>query len=467
MAEQIGELIPTQIASLSEVADIQEAFRLYHYGAPTGTGIGQYDPTNTNAANLIQPSIAYSLNFLNDRVTFLQNNLGIQATQWTAKGALVTATAASTVSTLVLPANSNNFVLTVDSTTSTGLKWAAPEVTLSNTVELLNKTLNLTGNTLTGTLAQFNTALSDADFVSIAGTETLTNKTLTSPVIQTPSMTTPTVTDATVNMTSGTPDTTIAVRANGITTWVVDGVHNGTINLVKGRTYTFNINATGRAFWLQTSSGAYNAANVITTGITNNGIGSGTLTYTVPNDATTAIYYVDEFFPAMAGTINIVDAPSFTTSIKSFEATANREILFPNAGGTVITTGNLNDIVSLGQISSVYATGPIVGHPQVFTLSVTNPVLISSFDGSVVVTTSADPVAVQIPGDDLFDERENHPIGSQVTVIQQGTGQVTFGGAGGAIVNGTPGLKLRARYSSATCMKIATNTWIVSGDLVA
>lgn len=36
---------------------------------------------------------------------------------------------------------------------------------------------------LTGTLAEFNTALSDGNFASLAGTETLTNKTLTSPII--------------------------------------------------------------------------------------------------------------------------------------------------------------------------------------------------------------------------------------------------------------------------------------------
>jgi hypothetical protein len=46
-----------------------------------------------------------------------------------------------------------------------------------------NKTINLTSNTLTGTKAQFNTAMSDADFATIAGTETLTNKTLTDPIV--------------------------------------------------------------------------------------------------------------------------------------------------------------------------------------------------------------------------------------------------------------------------------------------
>ena len=53
----------------------------------------------------------------------------------------------------------------------------------SNAVTLTNKTVNLTSNTLTGTTAQFNTALSDDDFATLTNTVTLTNKTLTSPTI--------------------------------------------------------------------------------------------------------------------------------------------------------------------------------------------------------------------------------------------------------------------------------------------
>jgi hypothetical protein len=53
----------------------------------------------------------------------------------------------------------------------------------AKTQTLTNKTINLTSNTLTGTKAQFNTAMSDADFATLAGSETLTNKTLTSPTV--------------------------------------------------------------------------------------------------------------------------------------------------------------------------------------------------------------------------------------------------------------------------------------------
>lgn len=50
-------------------------------------------------------------------------------------------------------------------------------------VTLTNKTIDLGSNTISGTIAQFNTALSDGDFATLAGSETLTNKTLTTPIL--------------------------------------------------------------------------------------------------------------------------------------------------------------------------------------------------------------------------------------------------------------------------------------------
>jgi hypothetical protein len=57
--------------------------------------------------------------------------------------------------------------------------------TTNNTLTLSNKTVALGSNTVSGTLAEFNAALTDADFATLAGAETLTNKTLTSPSIGT------------------------------------------------------------------------------------------------------------------------------------------------------------------------------------------------------------------------------------------------------------------------------------------
>jgi hypothetical protein len=59
------------------------------------------------------------------------------------------------------------------------------------------------------------------------------------------------------------------------------------------------------------------------------------------------------------------------------------------------------------------------------------------------------------------------PIGTQITILQVGAGQTTITPIGGVTINSTPGLKLRAQWSSASLIKRATNTWVAIGDLSA
>jgi hypothetical protein len=54
--------------------------------------------------------------------------------------------------------------------------------------------------------------------------------------------------------------------------------------------------------------------------------------------------------------------------------------------------------------------------------------------------------------------------GQSIDVLQLGVGQVSIA-AGGATLNGTPGLKLRARYSAATIFCVGANDYVVIGDL--
>jgi len=55
----------------------------------------------------------------------------------------------------------------------------------ATTDTLTNKSISLTTNTITGTFAEFNTAVTDHDLVSLTSTSTLTNKTLSSAVATT------------------------------------------------------------------------------------------------------------------------------------------------------------------------------------------------------------------------------------------------------------------------------------------
>ena len=61
----------------------------------------------------------------------------------------------------------------------------------------------------------------------------------------------------------------------------------------------------------------------------------------------------------------------------------------------------------------------------------------------------------------------NFPIGSQINILNIGSGTITTAGGSGVTLNGTPGLKLRAQWSSATIIKRASNTWVIVGDLAA
>jgi hypothetical protein len=63
----------------------------------------------------------------------------------------------------------------------------------SVTATLANKSIALGSNTVTGTIAQFNTALTDGDFATQAGTETFTNKRITARAGTTTSSATPTI----------------------------------------------------------------------------------------------------------------------------------------------------------------------------------------------------------------------------------------------------------------------------------
>jgi hypothetical protein len=122
--------------------------------------------------------------------------------------------------TITFPDSSGTVALTGDIT-----------ATASNTATLTNKTINLTDNTVSGTLAQFNTAVSDADLASIAGTETLTNKTLTSPKINEDVAVTATATE--INVLDGITSSTAELN-------ILDGVTSsaGELNILDGATLT-------------------------------------------------------------------------------------------------------------------------------------------------------------------------------------------------------------------------------------
>jgi hypothetical protein len=132
-AESIGTLVPTKIPGLSDPADIQAALRLYHYGDYA------YNTANASTGSLVNPSIAYTINNLQSQITAIDLSTALLKTDFAAKGDLLSASANDTLS--VLSVGTNGQVLTANSATDSGLQWATPDVTLTNSATLTNKTL--------------------------------------------------------------------------------------------------------------------------------------------------------------------------------------------------------------------------------------------------------------------------------------------------------------------------------------
>jgi hypothetical protein len=60
--ENIGNLVPTKIPALIDDANIQDALKAYHYGSY------DFDTAETDPENLLNPSIAYTINDLQDQI---------------------------------------------------------------------------------------------------------------------------------------------------------------------------------------------------------------------------------------------------------------------------------------------------------------------------------------------------------------------------------------------------------------
>jgi hypothetical protein len=99
---------------------------------------------------------------------------------------------------------------------------------------------------------------------------------------------------------------TLQVTNSGMTAYLIDGASNPTLTLCRGTTYVFAVNASGHPFYIKTmkSTGAGNAYG---SGVTGNGTDMGDVTFVVPANAPSTLFYVCSLHAAMAGTIDIVN----------------------------------------------------------------------------------------------------------------------------------------------------------------
>jgi len=85
-------------------------------------------------------------------------------------------------------------------------------------------------------------------------------------------------------------------------------------------------------------------------------------------------------------------------------------------------------------------------------------------DGKLITCDNGSAIALTIPPNSSVA----YGIGTQINIMQLGAGQVTItAGAGVTLRSAGSKLKTSAQYAVATCAKIATDTWVVVGNLSA
>jgi hypothetical protein len=287
----------------------------------------------------------------------------------------------------------------------------ADVASLAGTETLTNKTVALGSNTVSGTIAQFNTAVTDADFATLAGTETLTNKTLTSPTMTTPALGTP-ASGVLTNATGLPISTGVSGLGTGVATFLATPSsanlasavtdETGTGALVFANTPTLvtpNIGAaTGTSLTLSgdlTVNGTTTTINSTTLAIDDKNIVLGDVA--TPSDVT-----ADGGGITLKGTtdktLNWVDATDAWTSSEDFNLLTGK--VYEINGTTVLSSTQV--------LGKSLPSGTIIGTSDTQTLTnktLTSPVISSiSNTGTLTLPTSTDTLVGRATTDTLTNK---------------------------------------------------------------
>jgi plastocyanin len=83
--------------------------------------------------------------------------------------------------------------------------------------------------------------------------------------------------------------------------------NNPTLYLIRGKKYQFSVSASGHPFWIKTAQ-TTGTGDQYNDGVTNNGVDSGTITFKVPFNAPSLLYYICQYHSGMNGKIYVIDA---------------------------------------------------------------------------------------------------------------------------------------------------------------
>lgn len=132
-----------------------------------------------------------------------------------------------------------------------------------------------------------------------------------------------------------------------------------------------------------------------------------------------------------------------------------------------------------GSGALVFGTSPTIATPTITTPIITLATSTPTFSANAYTLVSGDQYKFLLASNSSTAGTVNiptnasvaFPTGTQITIIQTGSGQLTITAATPATTTvlstgataASP--KLRAQYSSATLIKVATDTWYVVGDI--
>jgi hypothetical protein len=139
------------------------------------------------------------------------------------------------------------------------------------------------------------------------------------------------------------------------------------------------------------------------------------------------------------------------------EESADEDIIRFDAAGE----GNMATISTAG----LYVRGPVVAMEKFVTETGTAYTLQVEDRGKMVTMNNASASTLTVPPQGTGAGQEEWFLGQYLRVTQLGAGQVTITAGAGVTLRYTPGLKIRAQYSSCTLTYIGTNEWLVIGDL--
>lgn len=114
---------------------------------------------------------------------------------------------------------------------------------------------------------------------------------------------------------------TFVVTVQSANDWTVDGQLDPTLQLVRGETYVFDLQNVGaqHPFFIKTVN-SNGTANAFSDGVTNNGAtGNTDVTFTVPMNAPSTLFYNCSTHTAMAGQLTIVDPPKLPLFQNGYE----------------------------------------------------------------------------------------------------------------------------------------------------